>query len=171
LGSQSRLLDVIDKAAGDSADETMQLRTLLVWLAWDLGDELTVEVSCIWESYERLYKLQANAVFLALMPTIAADRQASTELRDSIQRTVKSTPVASMQAEKWLGLHMAYGTSWTVGEVESEQMEVGGYCRVPGLFDEPRVILEINQDVVGFWDFDQVRRFKRERVIALVPAH
>lgn len=171
LGSQSRLLDVIDKAAGDSADETMQLRTLLVWLAWDLGDELRVEVSRIWEADEKLCKLQANAVLLALLPAIAADRQASTELRDSIQRTVKSTPVASMQAEKWLGVHMSYGTSWTVGSVESDQMEVGGYCQVPGLVDEPRIILELNQDVVGFWDFDQVRRFKRERVIALVPAH
>ncbi|MNG40721.1 hypothetical protein D3C84_1294480 [compost metagenome] len=65
---------------------------------------------------------------------------------------------------------MAYGTLWTVGKVESDQMEVGGYCRVPGLVDEPRIILELNQDVVGFWDFDQVRRFKRERVIALAPA-
>lgn len=171
LVSQSGLLDVIDKAAGDSADETMQLRTLLVWLAWDLGDELTVDVSRIWDADEKFYKLQANAVFLALLPAIAADRQASTELHDSIQRTVKSTPVASMQAEKWLGLHMAYGTSWAVGKVESEQMEVGGYCRVPGWVDEPRIILELNQDVVGFWDFDQVRRFKRERVIALAPAH
>lgn len=170
LGSQSRLLDVIGKAAGDSSDETMQLRTLLVWLAWDLGDELTVEVSRIWEADEKFCKLQANAVFLALLPAIAADRQASTELRDSIQRTVKSTPVASIQAEQWLGLHMAYGTSWTVGKVESDQMEIGGYCRVPGLVDEPRIILELNQDVVGFWDFDQVRRFKRERVIALAPA-
>lgn len=170
LGSQSRLLDVIDKAAGDSADETMQLRTLLVWLAWDLGDELTGEVSRIWDADEKRCKLQANALFLALLPAIAADRQASTELRDSIQRTVKSTPVASMQAEKWLGLHMVYGSSWTVGEVESEQMEVGGYCRVPGLFDEPRIILELSQDVVGFWDFDKVRKFERGRVIALVPA-
>lgn len=34
-----------------------------------------------------------------------------------------------------------------------------------------RLILELNQDVVGFWDFDQVRKFKRERVIALMPAH
>lgn len=170
LGSQSRLLDVIDKAAGDSADETMQLRTLLVWLAWDLGDELTGEVSRIWDADEKLCKLQANALFLALLPAIAADRQASAELRDSIQRTVKSTPVASMQAEKWLGLHMVYGSLWTVGEVESEQMEVGGYCRVPGLFYEPRIILELSQDVVGFWDFDKVRKFERGRVIALVPA-
>ena len=170
LGSQSRLLDVIDKAAGDSADETMQLRTLIVWLAWDLGDELTGEVSRIWDADEKRCKLQANALFLALLPAIAADQQASTELRDSIQRTVKSTPVASMQAEKWLGLHMVYGSSWTQGKEESNQMVVGGYCRVPGLFDEPRIILELSQDVVGFWDFDQVRKFERGRVIALVPA-
>ncbi|MGO4311710.1 hypothetical protein AB4Z35_17905 [Pseudomonas sp. KB_15] len=171
LGSQSRLLAAIDEAAGDSVDETMQLRTLLVWLAWDLGDELTDHANRIWDSYERLPMLQANAMFLALMPAIAADRQASTGLHDSIQRTIQSTPVASMRAEKWLRRHMAYGISWSVGAQECEEMKVGGYCRVKGLYEEPRVVLEVTQLAVGFWDFDQERKFMREHVVAVVPGH
>jgi hypothetical protein len=171
LGSQTGLLDAIDEAAGDSADETMQLRTLLVWLAWDLGDELTDHVNLIWDFYERLPKLQANALFLALMPAIATDGQASTALHDSIQRTIKSTPVASMRAEKWLRRHMAFGASWSVGAQESEEMKVGGYCRVKGLFDGPRVVVEVSQDSVGFWDFSRTWKFMREHVVALVPGH
>ncbi|WP_413705221.1 hypothetical protein [Pseudomonas sp. Pseusp16] len=169
LGSQSRLLAAVDEAAADSVDESMQLRTLLVWLAWDLGDELTDHANRIWESYERLPMLQANAMFLALMPAIAADRQASTALHDSIQRTIKSTPVASMRAEKWLRQHMDYGTSWSVGAQECDEMKVGGYCRVKGLYEEPRVVLEVTQLAVGFWDFDQERKFMREHVVAVVP--
>ncbi|MEE5127953.1 hypothetical protein V2J80_22865 [Pseudomonas alliivorans] len=169
LRSQARLLVAIDEAAGDSANETMQLRTLLVWLAWDLGDELTEHANRIWESYERLPMLQANAMFLALMPAIATDAEASAALHDSIQRTTKSTPVASMRAEKWLRRHMDYGMSWSVGTKECEEMKVGGYCRVKGLYEEPRVVSEVTQLTVGFWDFDQERKFMREHVVAVVP--
>lgn len=167
LGSKSRLLDAIDKAVDDDADETMQLRTLLAWLAWDLGDELAIKVSLMWEADEKRRRLQMNAVFLRLMPAIAADQDASSELRESIQRTLKITPSAAMQAEQWLGLHMAYGSSWLLEQKESDKFELGGYCRVPNLDDEPRVIMELDQKNVGFWDFDDVRKFERDRVVAL----
>jgi len=169
LGSESRLLEVIDKTIDDDADETMQLHTLLIWLAWDLGDELTAKVSLMWGADEKRRRLQTNAVFLRLMPSIAADKDASAELRESIQRTLKPTPSASIQAEQWLGLHLAYGSSWSQGQKETDEFELGGYCRVPGLDDEPRVIVELDQNNVGFWDFDDVRKFKRDRVVALIP--
>lgn len=171
LGSETRLLDSIDETAGDSAEETMQLRALLVWLAWDLGDELTDAINPIWNYDERLPKLQANALFLALMPAIAADVQASTALHDSIQRTMKSTSVASVRAEKWLTRHMAFGTTWSAGAHECGEVKVGGYCRVKGLFDGPRVVVEVLQDRVGFWDFDRTWKFTRERVVALEANH
>ncbi|TRO31174.1 hypothetical protein EQ832_25105 [Pseudomonas sp. ALS1131] len=170
LGSESRLLEVIDNTIDDDADETMQLRTLLVWLAWDLGDELTGKVSLMWDADEKRQRLQTNAVFLRLMPSIAADQDASAELRDSIRRTLKPTPKASVQAEQWLGLHLTYGSSWLQGQEEANEFELGGYCNIPGLDDEPRVIVELDQNYVGFWDFDDVRKFKRDRVVALMPA-
>lgn len=169
LGSESRLLEAIDKTIDDDADETMQLRTLLVWLAWDLGDELTAKISLMWGADEKRRRLQTNALFLRLMPSIAADQDASAELRESIQRTLKLTPSASIQAEQWLGLHLAYGSAWSLGQKESDEFELGGYCRIPSLDDEPRVIMELDQNNVGFWDFDDVRKFKRDRVVALTP--
>ncbi|WP_417779590.1 hypothetical protein [Stutzerimonas xanthomarina] len=169
LGSESQLLEVIDKSIYDEADETMQLRTLLVWLAWDLGDELTAKVSLMWGPDEKRRRLHTNAMFLRLMPTIAADQDASSELRESIQRTLKLTPSASIQAEQWLGLHLAYGSFWSQEQKETDEFELGGCCRVSGMDDEPRVIVELDQNNVGFWDFDEVRKFKRDRVVALMP--
>ena len=169
LGSESQLLNAIDKTVDDDADETMQLRTLLVWQAWDLGDELTSRISLMWSADEKRRRLQANAVFLRLMPSVAKDQEASAELRDSIQRTLKRTPSASIQAEQWLGLHLAYGSSWSQGQQETDEFELGGYCRIPGLDDEPRIIMELDENNVGFWDFDDVRKFKRDRVVALKP--
>ena len=29
--------------------------------------------------------------------------------------------------------------------------------------------MELDQNNVGFWDFDDVRKFKRDRVVALTP--
>lgn len=170
LGSETKLLEAIDEAAGDSAEETMQLKALLIWLAWDLGDELTAHFNPIWDYYERLPKLQANALFLALMPTIATDVQASEALHDSIQRTMKSSSVASVRGEKWLTRHMAFGTTWSAGVQECEEMKVGGYCRVKGLSDGPRVVVEISQGAVGFWDFGQTRKYTSDRVVALSPS-
>ncbi|ELK4793145.1 hypothetical protein IPC426_19080 [Pseudomonas aeruginosa] len=169
LGSESQLFEAIDEIVNDDADETMQLRTLLAWLAWDLGDELTTNVSLMWGADEKRRRLQTNAVFLRLMPSIAADQEAGKELRESIQRTLKHTPSATIQAEQWLGLHMAYGSSWSQEQKETDELELGGYCRIHGLDDEPRVIMELDQNNVGFWDFGDVRKFKRDRVVGLMP--
>lgn len=168
LGSESQLLKAIDKTI-DDADETMQLRALLVWLAWDLGDELTNKVNLMWGAEEKRRRLQANGVFLRLMPAIAADKDASAELRASIRRTRKLTPSAFIQAEQWLGLHLAFGSSWSLGQKESDEFELGGYCRIPSLDYEPRIIMELDQNCIGFWDFGDVRKFKRDRVVALTP--
>lgn len=169
LGSNSQLLEALDKTINDVADETMQLRTLLVWLAWDLGYELAPKVSLTWGADEKRLRLQMNGVFLKLMPAIAADQDASAELRESILRTLKLTPSASVHAKQWLDLHLAYGSSWSLGQKESDEFNLGGYCKIPSMNDEPRIIIELDQNYVGFWDFDDVRRFTRDRAVALTP--
>ncbi|WEL80537.1 hypothetical protein P0D95_21290 [Pseudomonas sp. CBSPCAW29] len=63
LGSETRLLEAIDEAAGDSAEETIQLRALLVWLAWDLGDELTDHFNPIWDYYGGLPSCKPTLCF------------------------------------------------------------------------------------------------------------
>ncbi|MGA4635323.1 hypothetical protein ACPA5B_15755 [Pseudomonas solani] len=69
---------------GDDIDEIMQLRTSPVWLAWDLGDELTAEVNLKWNLDERRQKQQTNAAFLQLLPAISVGLQVSAESREKI---------------------------------------------------------------------------------------
>jgi hypothetical protein len=169
LGANGKLFAALDLAADAETDESMQLRTLLVWLAWDLGEALTPDISRIWDGVEKKEKLQSNAVFLSLMPKISADQQARQELTEHIQKTCRDTPESASRADQWLSLHMTYAASWASGFDETSELVLGGFCSVPGIADEPRVILELSQDVVGFWDFDEVRRFQRNRVIGMRP--
>ena len=34
----------------------------------------------------------------------------------------------------------------------------------------PRVVLELSESLVGFWDYDRIRSFARDRVVAVMPA-
>lgn len=169
LGANGKLLVAFDSVAGEDTDESMQLRTLLVWLAWDLGERLTLEVARIWDKAEKMSKLQSNAVFLSLMPMIAVDDEAMTELHEHLQKTCRDTPEAVSHADQWLSLHLAYGALWASGFREAVDLELGGFCSVPGIVEEPRVILELTSAAVSFWDFDRVRSFQRDRVLGMTP--
>jgi hypothetical protein len=171
LGSAVRMLDEIDYATDADTDEGMQLRVLLLWLAWDLGEELTEQIGRIWEPKELEAKLRGNAAFLKLMPPISRDNAARAELEQSIARTVRPTPEAALRAGNWLERHLRFGDEWGNGFSESPALRVGGYCYVPGKINEPRVVLEVSGDVVGFWDYDRVWRFARDRVLGVLPLH
>lgn len=166
----ARMLDEVDFAIDGDTDEGMQLRVLLLWLAWDLGEELTEQIGRIWEPKELNAKLRSNAAFLKLMPPISNDKAATAELEQSIARTVRATPEAALRAENWLVRHLRFGDDWGKGFSESETIRVGGYCVVPGQIDEPRVVLEVSADIVGFWDFDRIGRYSRTRVLGATPA-
>jgi hypothetical protein len=43
----------------------------MLWLAWDLGEELTEQIGRIWDPKELEAKLRGNAAFLKLMPPIS----------------------------------------------------------------------------------------------------
>ena len=167
LSSNSHLIDTIDKETGGNTEESVQLRVLLLWLAWDLGEELTEEVNRIWDSKERKTKLFTNSVFLKLMPGVSLDDTARVELEQSISRTTKSTPEAAKRATEWLNRHLSFGSAWSVGIRDCEDLKVGGYCRVPGIADEPHVIVEVSDKSIGFCDHDRVRKFMRDRVVGV----
>lgn len=169
LGSGTRLLDTIDDAVGANMDETIQLRVLLLWLAWDLGEELTEQIGRIWDAKELQSLLQANALFLKLIPPIATDDSARADLEQSISRTVRQTPEAAQRAQKWLEHHWNYGLGWSKGFDTSDNIRVGGYCCVPGKVDDPHVVIELSDSIVGFWDFDRVRQFEKNRVLGVSP--
>ncbi|MGZ8915785.1 MAG: hypothetical protein ACXW1Z_22105 [Methylobacter sp.] len=170
LGPNSLFINIVDKVAGERTDETAQLRVLLLWLAWDLGEELTDQIDRIWDTNERCAKLKANAVFLNLMPEIAGDKKSCSDLNESISKTVRLTPEAAMRATNWLTHHLHFGNTWSKGYRESDILSVGGYCHLLGQFDEPHVVFELSEKYVGFWDQGRVRKFERIRVVGVIPA-
>ncbi len=169
LGSTTHLIDWTDKAVGESTDEGTQLRVLLLWLAWDLGDELTDIISRTWEADELRYRLLTNAMFTSLLPPIASDRSACTDLERSIAHTNSFTPQAVARANEWIQRHFRYGKSWARGLKETDDLHVGGYCRVSGQADEPHVIIQLTEDFVYFWDYEKDRGFMRSRVVGVTP--
>ena len=148
-------------------DETIQLRVLLLWLAWDLGEELTEQIGRIWDAKELQAMLRANAMFLKLIPPIAADDSARADLEQSISRTVRPTPEAAQRAQKWLEHHWNFGLGWSKGFDTSNDIRLGGFCCVPGKVDEPHVVLELSDSIVGFWNFDGIRKFEKSRVLGV----
>ncbi len=171
LGSTTHLIDVVDKAVDESTDEAVQLRVLLLWLAWDLEEELTEQIDHIWNVQELQAKLKVNAVFFKLMPEIAIDEAACSDLKESIAKTVRETPRSAIQAANWFERHQKFGIEWANGFRSSTELRLGGFCRIPGNIDEPHVVVELTHNMVGFWDYNEVRRFERSRAVAVIPAH
>jgi hypothetical protein len=169
LGSSSRLLEKVDYTVAGDTYEGIQLRVLLLWLAWDLGEELTEQISRIWEIEKTENRLHANAAFLKLIPPIVSDESARGDLEQSISRTVRPTPEAVLRAQKWLERHWNYGLEWSKGFDTSDIIGLGGYCCVPGKVNDPHVVIELSDRYVGFWDFDRIRKFEKSRVLGVSP--
>lgn len=169
LGSSSRLLEKIDHTVAGDTDEGVQLRVLLLWLAWDLDEELTEQISKVWEIEKTESRLRANAVFLKLIPPIVSDTGARNDLEQSISRTVRSTPNAVGQARLWLDRHWQFGIAWSRGYEVINELRVGGFCHVPGVIPEPRVVLGIDNGFVRVLDYDRTREFTADRVVAIAP--
>lgn len=170
LGGDMRLLDAIELPSDGGTEEGVQLRVLLLWLAWDLGDELTDHIDRLGERKELVPKLRTNAAFLKLMPFISCDMNARADLKQSIDHTVKPTPEAAERANNWLKRHLRFGDEWRSGYVETGDLRIGGYCVVPGKILEPRVVFEVSSRTVCFWDYDKLREFERSRVLGAMPS-
>ena len=170
LGAGHHMLDDVEKMSEAETEEGAQLRVLLLWLAWDLGDELTDQIGRIWDPQELQSKLRRNAVLLKLIPPVSQDSPAWQELIDSIARTVPSNPDSALAAKKWVDRHLIFGALWS-GEFQlTPELRVGGFCCIPGNFAEPRVVMELTGEEVAFWDYDRLRRFERKRVSGVLPA-
>lgn len=73
FGHQSALLQKLLDQAGDPIEEVGFLRSLLLWLAWDLGEELTDRISFFADKAEVARGVQGNALLYALLPSTAQD--------------------------------------------------------------------------------------------------
>ncbi len=169
LGSSTGLMFRAEEIAGAHSEEIVQLRVLLLWLAWDLGDELTDQVSKLLEQDELKARLQTNALFLELLPPLASDASARAELEKSISRTLRATPQASLRANDWLGKHWRLAIKWQRTCDQKIPLQVGGMGYVPGVMPRPRIVIDMSGGLVGLWDFDKVRHFVREKVVAVGP--
>lgn len=170
LRSKTGSLHVIDSATGENAEETTELIALLLWLAWDLGLELTEQIGQLWDDAEQRPTLETNGFFLKLLPALAADATAQQAFEESIAKTVRPTPAAQLRVSRWIERHLDFGKRWSNGFVETEKIKVGGYCYVPGVIDEPRIVLGVPGATVSVWDFGREIGFTRDRVVALLPA-
>jgi hypothetical protein len=111
---------------------------------------LTEQIGRIWEPKELNAKLRSNAAFLKLMPLVSSDATAADELKQSIGCTVRPVPEAALRADEWLARHLLFGRDWGNGFKQCEAIRVGGYCSVPGQIDEPRVVMEVSSNDIGF---------------------
>lgn len=68
FGHQSQLLQKLLDQAGEPIEEVGFLRVLLLWLAWDLGEELTDRISSLTEESVAVRSVHANAVLYELLP-------------------------------------------------------------------------------------------------------
>ena len=164
FGHEFNLLQVVLAQTDESIEEVGFLRSLLLWLAWDLGEELTDRISPLAAEEAALHSVRANAVLYELLPATAADAEATAELERSIRMTLVPTGTEGARATNWMQRHLAAGL--TVSAMSPEELRIkpglarGALARVPK--SSPvrlRVVSAIAGPEVSLWDFDGPRTF------------
>lgn len=164
LLGKSQLLYKVESPHDSPTDEGFRLKILLLWLSWDLGYEISNQVTRLWEKADRDSQLQKNAFFAELLPPLIKDEETKSELNKSIFHTMKQTPKAKISADNWIDKHWKFAQEWmNLGKSENS-IKIGDFCVVPNLIERPRVVLEIPNGNVSIWDFDRIRQFEPSRV-------
>ncbi|QHE90378.1 hypothetical protein [Pandoraea fibrosis] len=168
FNSRTRLIDTLTDDTNTETEEAIQLRVLLLWLAWIIGEKVPESSVDAFDTNGRNEKLRAKAIFLALAPPVAADAAASDDLRRYTAATLRSNPLDSARADKWIRLTNEFGQFWSRDLSDAPQIEVGGCCIV-GDCNYPRLVAKIHGELVDFWDFGSIRSFKQDFVMAVQP--
>jgi hypothetical protein len=168
FNSRTRLIDALTDDAQAETEEAIQLRVLMLWLAWSIGDKVPESSVDAFDPNSQNEQLRAKAMFLALAPPVASDDAASDELRRYTAATLRSNPLDAARADRWIRLTNEFGRFWSRDLSDAPQIEVGGCCIV-GDCNYPRVVAEVHGDLVGFWDFGSIRSFKQDFVMAVQP--
>jgi hypothetical protein len=156
---------LVDSADGP-LEEVSYLRALLLWLAWDLGEELTDKISPMLDANESMGRIRTNAILFELLPSAAADPDEVAELERSIRMTVTPTGEEAARAATWLVRHLAIGKQLQDASLSTSlavaEMRVGELATVPGTSPPlRRVVTGVVGDQFSIWDFDGVRSFVR----------
>jgi hypothetical protein len=164
LGRESRLLQVVVDQADENIEEVGFLRSLLLWLAWDLGEELTDRIGPLVDEEDAIRAVRANAMLYELLPAAASDPEEAAELERSVRMTVVPTGTEGARATNWLRHHLAVGLA--VKDMSPEALKIkpgvarGVLAMVPK--SDParlRVVSSVAGPEVTLWEFDGLRTF------------
>lgn len=166
FGHQSLLLPKLLEDAQDEIEEVSQLRALLLWLAWDLGEEMTDHISAMSERDDRKKGVEANAVLYELLPAVVAHDADTKELERSMLMTSLPTSEEGARLSKWLTRHVGIGRKVIESEASGGdkrfELRVGALAHVPrSAPPRRRVVAALSQVEVVFWEFDGERTFDR----------
>lgn len=168
FGRNSMALPKILNAADEPLEEVSYLRALLLWLAWDLGEELTDRISPLMDANEVRHRVRTNAVLYELLPSATRDLDEAEELERSIRMTVLPTGEEGARAATWLTTHLSVGRqvleSAANGDGFGASPRVGSLTLVPGSHPSlHRVVSAIAGSEFSIWEFDGERSFIQKR--------
>ena len=166
FGSGSMLLPKLLAQSDEPFEEVSHLRSMLLWLAWDLGEELTDRISPLLEKEDAMRRIHVNAILYELLPVVAFDQDEVAELERSMQLTGVQTAEEGARASAWLTRHLAAGrqvvSSSQASDRDAASLRVGALVAVPG--SNPRrlcVVAALSSSEVSLWEFDGQRTFDR----------
>lgn len=168
FNSRRRLVDTAVDSDGELTDEAMQVRVLLLWLAWSLGEQVPLAPSDGFDTENQQSLVQTKGMFLALAPTVAIDDVARNELLRCISATQRPNPAAVARAERWLHDATEFGQTWSRELTDAPTIEVGGCC-FAGKCQYPFVVCRANDGVIGLWDYGDIRSFQSMAVLPVQP--
>jgi hypothetical protein len=165
FGHRSMLLPKLVAQTGAEVDEVGHLRSLLLWLAWDLGEELTDHIGALQEREVRERQISANAVLLELLPQVASREDETVELERSLLMTAMPTGEEGARLNRWLDRHLGVGRQLSTATSSALGIRLGALAPVPK--SNPlrlRVVCGLNTYEISFWEFDDARTFDRRLV-------
>lgn len=163
-GRNSMLLPKLLSEVDVEIEEVGYLRSLLLWLAWDVGAEITDRFSLSMEPEETARRVRRNAVLYELLPIVVRHDDEQAELERSLIMTAAGTAEAGARLTAWLTRHLAVGRALAIASSGPAPLglRIGAPVRVPRS-SPPRLrpIYELTSSNVTYWEFDGRPTFDR----------
>ena len=168
FGRNSMALSKLVSAADEPLEEVSYLKSLLLWLAWDIGEELTDRISPLMDADESMGCVRSNAILFELFPSTATDSDELAELERSIRMTVMPTGEEAAKAAAWVARHLEVGLQVLESAENAANsdvpLRVGELVSVSGANPRRRrVITSVIGNEFSVWEFDGLRSFVRQR--------
>lgn len=151
---------------GDEPAELGQVRTLLAWLAWDLGHSLLKRIDPLAPKSAREDLVRAYSYIYELMPGIVSDDEDTAHLASSVRMTAKPTADEGARGEEWLAHHHLKGLEVATAPPRAyddrEGLKAGDLMRLPtSPSPQLRVVIEVTSQQVRLTGLDSECLFER----------